>query len=119
MSLTPIGFIFATASWHIYLLQLIHALAMSLALPSWDAIFTRHIQKKREAFCWSLDKSTISLGAGIAGIVGGVLAESVGFKPLFISISVFGIIATLILLVIRKDILPKVPGMGVSPGLKP
>ncbi len=118
-SLIPIGFIFATLPWHIYILQAIHALAMSFSLPSWDAIFTRHIQKKREAFCWSLDKSTIGLGAGISGILGGIIAEKFGFLSLFIAISVLGFIAFIILLFIGKQIMPKVPKQGVTPGLKP
>jgi len=118
-ALTPIGFIFAYLPWHVYVLQFTHALAMSLALPSWDAIFTRHIQQKREAFCWSVDKSIISFGAGISGIIGGALAEYYGFIPLFISIAVLGLISTFVMIFIGKEILPKVPRRGVMPGLKP
>jgi len=106
-AITPIIFIFATISWHIYIAQIIHALGMAMALPSWSAIFTRHIEKKREAFCWSLDSSALGLGAGITGIIGGAVAQSFGFIPLFIGVSVFNIIAALLFLFIMKDILPK------------
>lgn len=119
MSLTPIGFIFATMPWHMYLLQLIHGFAMAVALPAWSAIFTRHIEKRREAFCWSLDSSSIGLGAGFAGIVGGTIAEFFGFIPLFIGVSILGLIAGMVLLFIRGTILPKVPGKGVFSIPKP
>ena len=112
-AITPIIFIFATISWHIYIAQIIHALGMAMALPSWSAIFTRHIEKKREAFCWSLDSSALGLGAGIAGIIGGTIAQSFGFVPLFIGVSVFNIIAALLFLFIMKDLLPKVPRQKV------
>jgi len=112
-AVTPIIFIFATISWHIYIAQIIHALGMAMALPSWSAIFTRHIEKRREAFCWSLDSSALGLGAGIAGIVGGAVAQSFGFVPLFIGVSVFNIIAALLFLFIMKDLLPKVPRQKV------
>jgi len=118
-SFTPIGFIFATLPWHIYVLQGVHAVGMALAIPSWSAIFTRHIQKKREAFCWGLDSSAIGLGAGIAAILGGTIAEIFGFIPLFIGVSVFGIVASFLFLLIRKEILPKVPKERVFPMPKP
>ena len=118
-SLTPIGFIFATLPWHMYVLQVIHALGMSMAIPSWSAIFTRHIEKKREAFCWSLDSSSIGLGAGIGGILGGTIAGVFGFIPLFIGVSVFGIAAALLFFLIGKDMLPKVPEERVYPMPKP
>ncbi|MBU2635020.1 MFS transporter [Patescibacteria group bacterium] len=106
-AVTPIIFIFATISWHIYIAQIIHALGMAMAVPSWYAIFGRHIPKNREALCWGLDSSAMGLGAGITGIIGGVVAQSFGFIPLFVGVSVFNIIAVLLLLFIMKDILPK------------
>ena len=78
-----------------------------MAVPSWSAIFTRHIEKKREAFCWSLDSSALGLGGGIAGIIGGTIAKAFGFIPLFIGVSAFNVMAAFLFLFIRKDILPK------------
>lgn len=118
-SLTPLGFIFATLPWHVYVLQGLHAVGMALAIPSWSAIFTRHIEKKREAFCWGLDSSALGLGAGVASIVGGTVAGIFGFVPLFIGVSVFGVIAALLFLLIRKEILPKTPTERVFPMPKP
>jgi len=112
-SFVPIGFIFASLPWHIYLLQAVHALGMAFALPSWWAIFTRHIEKKREAFCWSLDSSALGLGVGVCGIIGGITAKVFGFVPLFIAVSVLGIIASIVLLFITKEIFLKVPRQGV------
>jgi len=118
-SFTPLGFIFATLPWHMYVLQGVHALGMAMAIPSWSGIFTRHIEKGREAFCWSLDSSALGIGAGIAGIIGGTIAKIFGFTPLFIGVSVLGIVAALLFLLIRKDLLPKVPEERVFPMPKP
>lgn len=112
-SLTPIGFIFAVLPWHIYFLQVIHALGVAMAVPSWSAIFTRHIKKGQEAFSWSLDSSFIGLGAGAAGFLGGIIAKIFGFIPLFIMVSVFGLTAAFLFLLIGKDMLPRVPKDGV------
>jgi len=106
-SLAPLGFVFASLPWHMYLLQVVHALGMGLSIPSWAAIFTRHIKKGKEALSWSLDSSALGLGTGVAGIVGGIVAERFGFTPLFLGVSILGIIAALLLLLIKKEILPK------------
>ena len=67
----------------------------------------RHIDKGKEAFSWSLESSSIGIGAGIAGILGGIIAKSFGFKPVFISVAILGITSSLLLLLIAKEILPK------------
>jgi len=114
-SLTPLGFIFAYHSWHIYLLQMVHACGTAMAVPAWSAIFTRHIKDGQEAFSWSLDSSSIGLGSGFAGLAGGVVAKVFGFIPLFVAVSVFGLIATLLFLLIGRDMLPKTRHEQVYP----
>lgn len=107
-SLVPLAFIFASQPWHMYVLQGVHAIGMAMVIPSWAGIFTRHIQKKREAFCWGLDSSALSIGSGVGGIVGGILAKVFGFTPIFILVSLMGFISAALLLIIgSKDILPK------------
>lgn len=105
--LAILSFIFATLPWHIYLIQGACALAAALVVPSWSAIFTRHIEKKKEAFCWSLDSSAVGIGTGAAGILGGIIAKSFGFFPLFVGSAVLGIVSVIFLLPIRKELSPK------------
>jgi len=106
-SLAPLGFIFAFLPWHMYLWQVIHAIGAALALPAWCGIFTRHIDKGTEAQSWALDSSAIGIGAGVAGIIGGFVAKTFGFIPLFIGVSILGIISALLCLLIRKELIPK------------
>lgn len=107
-SLTPIGFIFSTLPWHIYFFQVLHAIGMAMVVPSWAGIYTRHIQKRREAFCWGLDSSAISIALGFGGIAGGILAKMFGFTPIFIAVSLTGFASVFLLLMLgSKDILPK------------
>ena len=107
-SLVPLGFIFATLPWHMYLLQGIHALGAALSLPPWCGIFTRHINKGKEAQSWALDSSALGIGAGVAGIIGGVVAKTFGFVPLFVGVSILGLISTFLCILIKEDlILPK------------
>jgi len=100
----PIGYLFAYAPWHIYLFQVIYAAGMAMALPSWLAIFTRHIDKGKEAFEWGMESSSVGTGAGIAGGLGGILVAFLGFKIIFIFISGLTIISAILLLSIRNHV---------------
>lgn len=100
----PLGYLFSTQPWHIYLFQVMHAIGMAMALPSWLAIFTRHIDKGKEAFEWSLESTSISMGAGIAGGIGGIIASILGFKILFIFVSALTIFAAFLLLLVKNDV---------------
>ncbi|MDI6602840.1 MAG: MFS transporter [Patescibacteria group bacterium] len=106
-AVVPIGFIFARYPWHLYFWQLVHAIAWAMAIPAWGGIFTRHIDKGKEAFSWGLESSSIGLGAGIAGIIGGIVAKFFGFIPLFLGVSILTIIAGIVLFLISQNLLPK------------
>ncbi|HOK35414.1 MAG TPA: MFS transporter [Candidatus Pacearchaeota archaeon] len=106
-ALVPFGFIFAKLPWHIYLLQAIQAVGMAASLSAWSAIFTRHIDKGKEATEWSLDATAVGLGTGISGTIGGWAVTKFGFNPVFIAVGILGIIGTLLLLSLRRHMRAK------------
>lgn len=106
-SLTPLIFLISSEPWHIYGLQIFHAVGMAMVVPTWGGIFIRHIDKGREAETTGFDSSIIGFGIGVVGIAGGLIAKTFGFVPLFIGVSVLGIIGSALLLLIKKEILPK------------
>jgi sugar phosphate permease len=112
-SIVPIGYIFSTEPWHIYLWQVVHAVGVAMSLPSWLAIFTRHIDKGKEGFEWSLETTSIGLGAGIAGGLGGVIAGYLGFTVVFLLASGLNFISAGCLLIIRKDVFTRRDGVGI------
>ncbi|MDO8424648.1 MAG: MFS transporter [bacterium] len=115
-NLVPLGYVFSTEAWHIFSLEIARALAMACVVPTWAAIFTRHIDKNKEAFSWSLESTGIGFAAGIAGALGGVMASVLGFKIVFVLVSLFGILSSTALLLIRKNIFLK---NGFAPRIPP
>ncbi len=107
--LVPFGFAFSYLPWHIYSLQVFHAIGMSMVVPSAVAIFIRHTDKGREAYESSLDSTLLGIGAGITGAIGGIAAGYFGFKLIFILTGVFTLISTIFIFSVRKNMLPKVP----------
>ena len=103
-NLVPFGFLFATNMFHIFILQVLHGIAMAMVVPSWAAIFTRHIQKGWEAFSWSIESTALGFAAGLAAAFGGILAGTVGFKVVFLIVCVFGLLSSFLLLLIRNHV---------------
>ena len=105
-NLVPLGYFFSSQVWQIFFLEIIRGLAMALVIPSWAAIFTRHIDKGWEAFSWSIESTAIGFAAAFSAAFGGVVATILGFKTVFIMVSFFGLLSTLILYTIRNQIFP-------------
>ncbi|MDO8663217.1 MAG: MFS transporter [Candidatus Wildermuthbacteria bacterium] len=106
-NLIPLGYIFSTEMWHIFALEFVRGLAMACVVPTWAGIFTRHIDRGREAFSWSLESTGIGLAAGIAGALGGIIASVLGFNMVFVLVAIFGTLSSSALLLIRNQIFIK------------
>lgn len=114
-NLVPLGYLFATQLWHIFLLETARGLCMACVVPGWAGIFIKHIDKGWESFSWSVDSTGIGFAAAFAAAFGGMIASFLGFKIIFILISFFGLASTFILFSIRKQVLKGKPLDGKIP----
>ena len=105
----PFGFLFSYLPWHIYVLQIVHAVGMSMVITSSYAIFIRNVDKGREAYESSLDSTLLGVGAGFAGAIGGIMAGYIGFQLIFILTGTFTLVSVLFIFLVRKDMSPRVP----------
>ncbi len=101
------GYIFSRLPWHIYFLQVVYAVGMAMNVPAYTAIFTRHIDKGREAFDWSVRSALIGLGAGVAGAVGAIIANRFGFTYLFAGTSIFILASAGLPFLMFREVVPK------------
>ena len=106
-SLVPFGFMISFLPWHVFAFEIVHAVGMSMFVPSWYAIFTRHIDKGKEAFEWGTDSTSLGFGVGITGALGGVIAAIFGFNAIFILVGSINIISVLLYLLIRKNLISR------------
>lgn len=103
-NLIPLGYLFSTQIWHIFTLEFIRGISMACVVPTWAALFTRHIDKDWEAFSWSIESTSIGFAAGFAAAFGGILVGLLGFRAVFILVSIFGLISSSVLLLIRHKL---------------
>jgi len=104
VALIPFGYYFSSQPWHLYLLQIIHGIAMAVSLSGWHAIFTRHIDEGKEATEWGIQSTTYGFGIGISGVVGGWLVNKFGFEPVLILVGILGLIGVAILFGLKNEI---------------
>lgn len=98
ISFIPLLYLFASLPFHLYAIQAIFGFFHALTFPSWKAIFTRHIDPHEEGLEWAIYDTTTDLGLAITAAVGGVIAVTFGFRVLFICVSLFSLLGTLLLL---------------------
>ncbi len=106
-SFSAFSYILVKEVWQLYLVEALHGIAFSLYTPSWSGIFSRHLDKDRISFDWSLDSTTVGLSTGITGLFGGIIAQTFGFSPVFIIASVFSMMAVLILIISPDIVFPR------------
>lgn len=113
-SVVPFGYVFAIYPWHVYLLQFFYGLGMAMAISGWRAIFTKNIDKGKEASEWSLDNSLLGLGTGIAGIISGYFVLKFGFISSFVLAGIMGLLGVLIIFSLRKELNVSVRGVHAN-----
>ncbi|MFH1460955.1 MAG: MFS transporter [Patescibacteria group bacterium] len=106
-ALAVVGYIFSSLPWHIYLLEVFYSLGMSMNISAYGAIFTRHIDKGKEASNWSTRAAFVGMGAGVAGALGGIIANRFGFNVLFVGVIIFVLASALLPFLIYREICPK------------
>lgn len=115
----PFGYLIASLPWHIYICQAVQAIGMAMVIPSWSAIFTRHIDKGQEAFGWGIRSTSLGFGLGIAGAVGGLMVAILGFKVVFVLVGTFTFVSVFLLLFIQKDLAPRDKTYSRLPSVRP
>ncbi|MBT4722509.1 MFS transporter [Candidatus Falkowbacteria bacterium] len=93
--------------WQLYVLQGFLGLSVAISFPGWSSIFTRHIDKQKEALEWSLYDVVTGVGMALTAGLGALMVEKYGFDIIFYLISVFAVLGTILLFSIRKRIYVK------------
>lgn len=107
VGVSGIAMCWVTQIWQLYLIHAVHAVAFALYYAAWPSIFSRHLDKDKISLDWSLDSTASGIGAGITGMLGGALAEGVGFPAVFVTAGILAFVAAFVLISAPDLILPK------------
>lgn len=103
ISLCPLVLAFSASVWHVYLAQFFCGLGSALTYPSWNDLFTHHIDKEQTSFEWSVYDTVIGLGGAAAALVGGFLIDSWGFQSVYLWVGIIILISSFLPFVFYKN----------------
>ncbi|RJQ33484.1 MFS transporter [Candidatus Parcubacteria bacterium] len=98
------AYIFIDSIAQLYFLQAVLGLGAAIAFPGWYSIFTRHVDKGKEAFEWSLYDVLLGVGMAATAALGGFLADGYGFDVLFLMVGLFTLAGAILLFIIKDKI---------------
>src|SRR3989338_1923580 len=102
--IAPLLYFFVDHLWQLFVLQAVYAVAGSLYVVPWSSIFTRHVDKFRIGFEWSLNSSALGFGLMISTAVGGYIAQNLGFGVIFLISSSLNLMGLIGMLLLKKHI---------------
>lgn len=89
------GYLFVKNPWSLLLVQAGLGLACALATPTWDALYSEHMNKKKDGDAWGLADGLPYIVTGMAVIIGGLIVTYYSFNYLFITMGIIQVIAAI------------------------
>ena len=104
---TAMSFLLVHSVSGLFAAMFLQGISFGLYIPSWYSIFSRHLDKDRYAFDWSLDSTSLGIASGITALVGGTIANYIGFSAVFVLVSILSFASALVLMALPNLIFPK------------
>ncbi|MFA5075947.1 MAG: MFS transporter [Patescibacteria group bacterium] len=91
----------------VYIIQALLGITSAISFPGWYSIFTRHIDREKAGFEWSVYDVFLGLGMAAAAALSGFFADRFGFSSLFILLGIFTLLGSFMLIMIKNKIYTK------------
>lgn len=102
--IVPLLYLLITEPWHLFAIQFVYGLGAALTYPTWNALFTRHIDKGREGVEWGVYQTTVDMAGAVAAPIGGFIAAFYGFEAVMIFASVLAFVSSVFIYLTRNDL---------------
>jgi len=90
------GYIFVQNTLQLFALQIFYGVAMAMGDPSWTSWFSDSTNKKKSGSDWAFGYMAVGYAGGISALVGGAIAQFMGFSTLFTLAGIIALIAVVI-----------------------
>ena len=95
-AVSSLGYLLIQSTWHLFILQIVIAVAVACLSAPLHALYAQYIEKKNEGFQWGLDNGGSMIVVGLAVFAGTLIVNHWGFTVLFISMFIIQLCAALI-----------------------
>jgi len=99
------GYVFVSKPVHLFIVQIILGFGEAVSLPAHDGLYSGLLDKGKYASEWGMYDALWYITAAVAGIIGGAIAQYLGFQMLFffmIVVSLAGLFVSLRLMVEKR-----------------
>ena len=93
----PLFYLVISTPFQLYIVQFALGFFTAFTFPSYMAIFTRHIDKKKEGTEWGIYFTFTDLIGAALAIVGGYVATTQGFPTLIVAVVVVSFVGAMLL----------------------
>ena len=105
MGLGFLLYIFVNSIWFLFGVQILIGFAEAFYSPAFDALYSKHITKKKAGREWGAWESMNYFSIAIGAVIGGLIVSNFGFNAIFIVMSVLCFISAGYIFYLRKRIL--------------
>jgi MFS family permease len=95
MSSAYIGFAFSQTVFELFLFYAMVGMGLGIATPAKNVLFATHLDKDREATEWGITDAIEFVCMAIATLAGGLIANWLGFRTLFLLAAFINLVGTL------------------------
>jgi MFS family permease len=96
-------YLFVNSVMSLFAVQIVVGIGEAIYSPAFDAVYSKHSERKNFGKSWGMWEATNYLIAALATALGGIIASLAGFAPLFVIMSILCISsASYIFLIPRK-----------------
>ncbi|MBW2966453.1 MFS transporter [Candidatus Woesearchaeota archaeon] len=79
-----LGFFFVANKYHLFGIQAILGIGIAASLPAYDSLYSKLLSKGKFASEWGTWEGMSMMVAALAAVIGGIVANYLGFKILFL-----------------------------------
>ncbi len=105
-SLSAFAFIFVRTIPLFYAVQFAHGVGIAFYATAWNGVFSKHLDKNKVSMEWALDSSALGFASGVAGFLGGYIADVFGFSYVFAIAGALSAVAAFVIFLVPDLILP-------------
>ena len=105
MGLGFLLYIFVNSIWFLFGVQILIGFAEAFYSPAFDALFSKHVTKKKTGREWGTWESMSYFSIAIGAATGGLIVSNFGFTPIFAIMSTLCFISAIYIFYLHKRIL--------------
>ena len=95
-ALATFGYLAVDRPWQLFAVQALLGIANALATPTWNALFSRHVDDGAVGIEWGLSDGVPKIIYAMTAIIGGAIVTAFGFRALFLTMGIIQVIATIV-----------------------